>query len=135
MERPMKTRAQMRTKSEQMEGGRPSSGEVTAKVSRGKGLMMAPGGALLWAELAREISWVIPMREDPLAGQTHKTSLVLMENPWEDQVLEDRLAMILQTGRNHSLVWDLMEDHITDWEEMTLILQATVKSLTQMVIH
>ena len=61
MERPMKTRAQMRTKSEQMEGGRPSFGEVTAKVSRGKGLMMAPGGALLWAELAQEISWVIPM--------------------------------------------------------------------------
>ena len=54
-----------------------------------------------------------------------------MEKPWEDQVPEDRLAMILQIERGHSLVWD----QIADWAEMTLTLQAMVKSLTLMVIH
>ena len=36
---------------------------------------------LVWAELAQGISWVIPMREDLLAGQAHRTSSVLMESP------------------------------------------------------
>ena len=71
------------------------------------------------------------MGRDPLAGQIHMTSLVRMEKPWEDQVPEDRLAMILQIERGHSLVWD----QIADWAEMTLTLQAMVKSLTLMVIH
>ena len=54
-----------------------------------------------------------------------------MGSPWEDQVPEDRLAMILQIERGRSLVWD----QIADWAEMTLTLQAMVKSLTLMVIH
>ena len=71
------------------------------------------------------------MGRDPSAGQIHKTSLVRMANPWEDRVPEDRLAMILPIERGHSLVWD----QIADWAEMTLTLQAMVKSLTLMVIH
>ena len=61
MGRTMKTRAQMKTETLQMEGGPPSSREVKAKVSRVKGLGMARGGALVWAGLAQEISYVIPM--------------------------------------------------------------------------
>ena len=37
-----------------------------------------------------------------------------MENLWEVQGLEDRLVVILQTGRGLSLVLDLMEDHLTE---------------------
>ena len=35
-----------------------------------------------------------------------------MENPLEGQALEDRSVVILQTERDHSLVLDLMEDHL-----------------------
>ena len=40
--------------------------------------------------------------------------MVLMEDPWEEQALKDRWAVILQTGRDLSRVLGLMEDHLTE---------------------
>ena len=90
-------------------------------------------------QTGRDLSLVLDLMEDHLTEQIHRMALALgmvpMEDPWEEQALEDRWAVILQTGKGLSLVWDLMEDHFTDRVEMTQILQAMVKSLTQMEIH